>query len=127
MTIKVSVNVLRIFLCFVMTIYIYNGINKIINFNNTIELLSSKITFLNKFAKIATIITIIIETLLPIIIIFFPSNNILSQLSIIILSLYMCVVTFYYHNPITNPDQLNNFINRLSMIGSLLVLLYVTQ
>lgn len=127
MTISINKLVLRIFLILLLAIFIFSGINKILNFNSTSNLIASQIPFTKNFSNIITILVILTIIILPCLIIYNPLNSIITQLSTIALVIFMILVIIFFHNPLTMKDQLINFMTRLSMIGGLLLILFISQ
>ena len=130
MTIKFNSNsnfVLRLFLLPLFLIFILSGINKITNFRKTSDTIKDKIPFLSKISNIITILVIITIILLPSIILIKPTNSLISQICSILLIIFMILVIIFFHNPITMKNQEINFMVRLSIIGGLLLVLYISQ
>ena len=127
MTISINKLVLRIFLILLLAIFIFSGINKILNFNSTSNLIASQIPFTKNFSNIITILVILTIIILPCLIIYNPINSIITQLSTIALVIFMILVIIFFHNPLTMQDQLINFMTRLSIIGGLLLILFISQ
>ncbi len=127
MTISINQLQLRIFLTILLAIFIFSGINKILNFNSTSNLIASQIPFTKHFSNIVTLLVILTIIILPCLIIYNPINSIITQLSTIALVIFMILVIIFFHNPLTMKDQLINFMTRLSMIGGLLLILFISQ
>ena len=127
MTISINKLQLRIFLTILLAIFIFSGINKILNFNSTSNLIASQIPFTKYFSNIVTLLVILTIIILPCLIIYNPINSIITQLSTIALVIFMILVIIFFHNPLTMKDQLINFMTRLSMIGGLLLILFISQ
>ncbi len=127
MTISINKLQLRIFLTILLAIFIFSGINKILNFNSTSNLIASQIPFTKHFSNIVTLLVILTIIILPCLIIYNPINSIITQLSTIALVIFMILVIIFFHNPLTMKDQLINFMTRLSMIGGLLLILFISQ
>ena len=127
MTISINQLQLRIFLILLLAIFIFSGINKILNFKSTSNLIASQIPFTKHFSNIVTLLVILTIIILPCLIIYNPINSIITQLSTIALVIFMILVIIFFHNPITMKDQLINFMTRLSMIGGLLLILFISQ
>lgn len=127
MTIKINEIALRFFLSCLLAIFVFSGINKILNFKSTSELIGQKLPFANNFSDMITIIVIITIILLPLLILYNPLNSLITQISVICLVIFMILVIIFFHNPVTMKDQLINSMVRLSMIGGLLLILYISQ
>lgn len=113
--------IIQIFTFLCVLVYIYAGFQKIINFKETTDTISSKIKFLSKYAFIITILFILIEILFPLLITIFPGSN-LSNILCYILILYMVLVLFIFPNHVFLKNQSIPFFIRLSMIGTLLLI-----
>lgn len=106
-------------------IFFVAGINKIMNFNNTVNGLHTKFIF-NELPKIISIlvigIVILIEIMCPVIMMYSTQNKkyryyaIYSSLTLI---LFTVIATLYYHNPIVDPSQSISFMKNISIIGGL--------
>jgi len=128
MTIKIDDKIfLRLFLLPLFLIFILSGINKIKNFNKTSNTIKDKIPILGKVPKITTVLVILSIIILPSIIIIKPTNSLLTQICSILLIIFMILVIIFFHNPMTMENQEINFMVRLSMIGGLLLVLYISQ
>ena len=128
MTIKIDDKIiLRIFLLPLFLIFILSGINKIKNFNKTSSTIKDKIPILGRIPKITTVLVILSIIILPSIILIKPTNSLLTQICSILLIIFMILVIIFFHNPITMENQEINFMVRLSMIGGLLLVLYISQ
>lgn len=119
--------VLRLFLFCILAIFIFSAINKVMNFNSTAQLIRNQIPFTKNYSKLLTLCTIITMLVLPILILIDPTDSIITQISAITLILFMILIIIFFHNPFTMKDQSINAIVRLSIIGGLLLILYIAQ
>lgn len=128
MTIRIDDKIfLRIFLLPLFIIFILSGMIKIKNFTKTSNTIRDKIPILGKIPNITTVLVILSIIILPTIILIKPTNSLLTQICTILLIIFMILVIIFFHNPITMENQEINFMVRLSMIGGLLLILYISQ
>ena len=119
--------ILRLFLLPLLLVFILSGLQKIFNFKSTSDIISENIPFLANISEIITVLVILTITILPIIIFIKPTNSLLTQISSLLLVGFMILVIFFFHNPITMKNQYINFLTRLSIIGGLLLVTYISQ
>lgn len=128
MTIKFNQNVmLRLFLLPLLFVFILSGIQKITKFNSTSDMIKDKVPLFGTFPNITTVLVILTIIVLPSIILIKPTNSLITQISAILLILFMILVIMFFHNPITMENQEINFMVRLSIIGGLCLVLYISQ
>ncbi|MEM8676948.1 MAG: DoxX family protein [Cyanobacteria bacterium P01_G01_bin.67] len=104
----------RICLCI---IFINSGIGKILGFTNTAEMMANQGL---PIANILLIFTIAFQLLGGLSLLLGYKVKIGSTLLI----LFLIPATLVFHNPIANPDELNNFLKNLGLIGGLLMTIY---
>ena len=104
----------RICLCI---IFINSGIGKIFGFASTAEMMTNQGL---PIANILLIFTIAFQLLGGFSLLFGYKVKIGS----ILLILFLIPATLVFHNPIANPDELNNFLKNLGLIGGLLMVIY---
>ncbi|MGK7892665.1 MAG: DoxX family protein [Xenococcus sp. (in: cyanobacteria)] len=104
----------RICLC---SIFIKSGIGKIMGFAGTAEMMANKGL---PIAEILLIFTIAFQL--------FGGFSLLFgykvKLGSILLILFLIPATLVFHNPLTDPGQLNAFLKNLGLIGGLLMVTY---
>jgi len=111
---------------FLLTMFVLSGINKVLNFNGTVDSLTLKSPNW-PLKKLSIVIVILIEIICPIIIMysmFNPQLQTLSNLSLLSLILFVVIVTCIYHPLNLNKKYMQNipFFSNLSLLGGLLVL-----
>ena len=119
----------RIGIFLILILYLFSGIGKLFDFNNTVEKIYQKKMF-NIFPRIISVISIIITILLltigSIILIYshFSKDNLLIKNIAfyvnIALILFTILVTFIFHFPDSKP-QIIHFLKNTSIIGGLLL------
>ncbi len=120
-----------IVLFFVM--FIYSGVNKILNFDKKSQTLAKKINVSELLAKIGMVCVIILEIFASLYLIFYtifrkPGSkgffHTLAILAIIAFLVFMIVVTAIYHPP---GKRMIPFLSNLTTFAGLLLILYVTM
>ena len=108
-------------------LYLFSGVSKILNFNNTVNGLHEKIVF-NKMplivSRLAILCAIIILIVAPLIILyndFQQKTQMIYKLSGIALIIFTILATLLYHFP-TEEGQLHHFLKNTSIIGGLIIL-----
>ena len=104
----------RICLCI---IFINSGIGKIFGFTKTAEMMAGQGL---PIASILLIFTIAFQLLGGFSLLLGYKVKIGSTLLI----LFLIPATLVFHNPISNPDELNNFLKNIGLIGGLLMTIY---
>ena len=104
----------RICLCI---IFINSGIGKIFGFTKTAEMMAGQGL---PIASILLIFTIAFQLLGGFSLLLGYKVKIGSTLLI----LFLIPATLVFHNPISNPDELNSFLKNLGLIGGLLMTIY---
>ena len=104
----------RICLCI---IFINSGIGKIFGFTKTAEMMAGQGL---PIASILLIFTIAFQLLGGFSLLLGYKVKIGSTLLI----LFLIPATLVFHNPIGNPDELNNFLKNIGLIGGLLMTIY---
>lgn len=122
---------LIIFSILIFSMFIYSGIDKVLNFNSKVQTLDKKLNsmFPISLINLAMILVIILEIIGPIIIIlrimFIKNENIskilnpLSNITLLLFLLFLIVVTFIYHPP---NKGLIPFLSNCTTFGGLAVL-----
>ena len=116
-------------LCFVLPMFIYSGINKIIHFQKKVGNLQNKIKCNKLIAQLGIVAVIIIEILCSLILIVAALTlykqpvylKIATNISIMLFMLFMIVVTPIYHPPGNKPIP---FLSNMCTFGVFLLLLY---
>ena len=104
----------RICLCI---IFINSGIGKILGFAGTAEMMANQGL---PIANILLIFTIAFQLLGGLSLLLGYKVKIGSTLLI----LFLIPATLVFHNPIAKPDELNNFLKNIGLIGGLLMTIY---
>ncbi len=97
----------------VVFIFLYSGINKIFNFNDTLNYMNS---YHIPKVKILGILAITIEIIASYLIII----GYKSKYASIALIGFLIIVTAIFHNVMREPIQMINFLKNLALIGALL-------
>ena len=118
---------IRIILIITLAVYILAGFRKIFTFNDTLNTISEKLGSLNFLAYPAIIFAILAEIIPPILIIVEPENSLMAQISSFILVLFMVLLVLMFHNPLTMKGVEAEFMVRVSMIGTLLLIAYNSE
>ena len=116
-------------LCFVLPMFIYSGINKIIHFQKKVNNLQNKIKCNKLIAQLGIVAVIIIEILCSLILIAAALTlykqpiylKIVTNISIILFMIFLVVVTLIYHPP---GNKLIPFLSNMCTFGVFLLLLY---
>lgn len=116
-------------LLFVLPMFIYSGIDKIIHFQKKVDSLQKKLNTTQLIAQLGIIAVIIIEILCSLILLASAITlhkqpaflKIATNISIILFMLFMIVVTPIYHPP---NDKLIPFLSNMCTFGVFLLLLY---
>ena len=104
----------RICLCI---IFINSGIGKIFGFSDTAGMMAGKGL---PIPEILLVFTIAFQLLGGLSLLLGYKVKIGSTLLI----LFLIPATLVFHNPITNPDELNSFLKNIGLIGGLLMTIY---
>lgn len=104
----------RICLCI---IFINSGIGKIFGFTSTASMMADQGL---PIANILLIFTIAFQLLGGLSLLLGYKVKLGSALLI----LFLIPATLVFHNPIANPDELNNFLKNIGLIGGLLMTIY---
>ncbi len=104
----------RICLCL---IFLKAGISKIFEFTSTAEMMANQGL---PIANILLIFTIVFQLLGSLSLLVGYKVNIGS----ILLILFLIPATLVFHNPLTDPSQLNSFLKNIGLIGGLLMVIY---
>ena len=109
----------------VLLLYIYAGINKIIDFNKEYKSLKNQLNISSNFAKFLIGCTIFIEIFVVIalgISLIFQCNKYISYTLLGILMLWLLIITFIMH-PI--KDHTSAFLKNISLFGGLLIIVSI--
>ena len=111
----------------VIAIFVFSGINKILNFNSNVDSLSKKFNYIKNIPHIIFTIIIIIAIIIvigaPIIILcnnFNYIGNDIARYAVVSLLIFTVIATLLYHLP-TDDGQMIHFLKNLSLIGGLLL------
>ena len=124
--------ILLVILMFMMPMFIYSGVNKIINFPKKTSTLYSKLPFFPMIViNIGMILVIILEIVVPLLLFFrvIKLNNssralkLSTNICIVLLLLFILVATILYHKP--SKKKKIPFLNNMTHFGSFILLLIV--
>jgi uncharacterized membrane protein YphA (DoxX/SURF4 family) len=110
-------------------IFLYSGINKIFNFNDTTlgfhqkinrGIFSNILTYNISQLLIISAILLLITAPILILIGIINKNNVLSKIGSWLLIIFLILATSIYH-PITDPTQRNDMLKNVAIIGGLLM------
>ena len=104
----------RVCLCL---IFLKAGISHILGFNSTVEMMSNMGLPL---ANILLFFTIVFQLLGGLSLLL----GYQVKLGSILLIVFLIPATLVFHNPIPNPDEINNFLKNIGLIGGLLMTIY---
>ena len=121
--------ILIVALVFILPMFIWSGINKILNFDKKVKTLNKKIPFIPKFScDIGMVMVIILEIIGSFILlysaIFYKNRSPLLQtitnITLILFILFLIVVTLIYHPP---GKKMIPFMSNMCDIGAFVLLL----
>ena len=98
---------------FLSTIFIFEGINKIFNYEGTIEYMESF-----NVPEFLAIPTIILEILFPLLLII----GYQTKLSALVLAIFTLATALIFHTDFTNQMQLISFLKNFAIAGGFLIL-----
>ena len=98
---------------FLSTIFLFEGINKIFNYEGTIEYMESF-----NVPEFLTIPTIILEILFPLLLII----GYQTKLSALVLAIFTLATALIFHTDFTNQMQLISFLKNFAIAGGFLIL-----
>lgn len=104
----------RICLCL---IFFKAGISHIIGFNSTVEMMTNNGLPL---ANVLLFFTIVFQLLGGLSLLL----GYQVKLGSLLLILFLIPATLVFHNPIGNPNQINDFLKNIGLIGGLLMVMY---
>ncbi|AFZ46600.1 DoxX family protein [Cyanobacterium stanieri PCC 7202] len=104
----------RICLCL---IFLRAGINHILGFNSTVEMMTDQGL---PIANILLLFTVVFQLLGGISLLLGYKVKIGS----VLLILFLIPATLVFHNPIADPNEINNFLKNIGLIGGLLMVIY---
>ena len=120
--------ILIIALIFILPMFIWSGVNKILNFDKKVKTLGKKLSFLPKFCcDLGMVMVIILEIIGSLILlysaIFYKNRSSLLQtitnITLILFILFLIVVTFIYHPP---GKKMIPFMSNMCDIGAFILL-----
>jgi uncharacterized membrane protein YphA (DoxX/SURF4 family) len=106
-------------------LFLYAGINKILNFNDISKSVNSKLPFLSlNISKFLLGIATIILLIAPIVMIYgvIKENNNIKNIGAALLLLFLSAATIIYHPP-TQKDQIMSFLKNMSIAGGVVTVL----
>ena len=98
---------------FLSTIFLFEGINKIFNYEDTIEYMESF-----NVPEFLAIPTIILEILFPLLLII----GYQTKLSALVLAIFTLATALIFHTDFTNQMQLISFLKNFAIAGGFLIL-----
>ncbi len=111
----------------ILSLYIVSAFKKIINFSDTANSLKSQLdnNILFKhiqskidLSKIGLVIAILLLLIGSALMLYGIHDNYYLKIGSIILIVFLIIATFLYHPP-TDPNEINNFLKNLSLMGGL--------
>ncbi len=111
----------------ILSLYIVSAFKKIINFSDTANSLKSQLdnNILFKhiqskidLSKIGLVIAILLLLIGSALMLYGIHDNYYLKIGSIILIIFLIIATFLYHPP-TDPNEINNFLKNLSLMGGL--------
>jgi len=130
---------IKIFLVLLISVlYIFSAYNKISNFNSVADGLKNKLSSSMLFnwipisdkgyyyiSNLALLFAIFLLVSGPVLMLYGISsdNNIFTKLGGWFLIIFLILATILYH-PITDPNQINNFLKNLSLMGGLGMIIF---
>ena len=104
----------RICLCL---IFLKAGISHSLDFNTTVEMMTNKGL---PIANILLLFTVVFQLLGGVSLLLGYKVKIGS----VLLILFLIPATIVFHNPLADPNQINNFLKNIGLIGGLLMVIY---
>lgn len=101
---------------FLAIIFLRSGINKLLNFNSTMEFMASAGIPLTGLILGFSIIFLLFGGLSIIL-------GYKARIGAVLLLMFLIPATVVFHNPIAAPEEMTNFMKNLSIIGGLLFVL----
>jgi putative oxidoreductase len=108
-------------------LFVYAGINKILNFNDTVQYFNKKVNFIDiNLSKVIIVMAILILLISPILILIgmAKNNSLLLQIGTGALIVFTILATIIFH-PITDANERNNMLKNISIIGGLALVLVI--
>jgi uncharacterized membrane protein YphA (DoxX/SURF4 family) len=121
--------ILIIALIFILPMFIWSGVNKILNFDKKVKTLGKKLSFLPKFCcDFGMVMVIILEIIGSLILLYSaifyknrsPLLHTITNITLILFILFLIVVTFIYHPP---GKKMIPFMSNMCDIGAFILLL----
>lgn len=104
----------RICLCL---IFFKAGISHLLGFNSTVEMMTDQGL---PIANILLLLTIVFQLLGGVSLLLGYKVKIGS----VLLILFLIPATLVFHNPLADPNEINNFLKNIGLIGGLLMVIY---
>lgn len=120
--------ILIIALIFILPMFIWSGVNKILNFDKKVKTLGKKLSFLPKFyCDFGMVMVIILEIIGSLILLYSaifynnrsPLLQTITNITLILFILFLIVVTFIYHPP---GKKIIPFMSNMCDIGAFILL-----
>jgi putative oxidoreductase len=108
-------------------LFVYSGINKILNFNDTAQYFNKKVNFIDiNLSKVVIVMAILILLISPILMLIgmAKNNSLLLQIGTGGLIIFTILATIIFH-PITDANERNNMLKNISIIGGLALVLVI--
>jgi putative oxidoreductase len=108
-------------------LFVYAGINKILNFNDTAQYFNKKVNFIDiNLSKVVIVMAILILLISPILMLIgmAKNNSLLLQIGTGGLIVFTILATIIFH-PITDANERNNMLKNISIIGGLALVLVI--
>lgn len=126
-TLKIDDTLYRIVLFLYFILFYKSGLHKVFNFNSTVKEVKQKVFIFSKIALITTCIVILLELIAPTYILIYPFDSLESQLLSFSLIAFMIMIIIFFHNPLVDKSEFNNFLNTLYLTTPLVFIAYIAQ
>lgn len=117
----------RIVLFLYFILFYKSGLHKVFNFNSTVKEVKQKVFIFSKIALITTCIVILLELIAPTYILIYPFDSLETQLLSFSLIAFMIMIIIFFHNPLVDKSEFNNFLNTLYLTTPLVFIAYIAQ
>ena len=124
---KIDDTLYRIVLFLYFILFYKSGLHKVFNFNSTVKEVKQKVFIFSKIALITTCIVILLELIAPTYILIYPFDSLETQLLSFSLIAFMIMIIIFFHNPLVDKSEFNNFLNTLYLTTPLVFIAYIAQ
>ena len=124
---KINNELYRVMLFLYFILYYKSGLYKVLNFSKTVEEIKHKVFIFARIPIIITLIVILIEFVCPTYILIYPFDSFESQILAFVLILFMVLIIIFFHNPLVDKSEFDNFLNTLYLTVPLVFIAYISQ